>query len=419
MLIIPISVQWWSVWYPGAEPGGGGYIAQKMLSAKNEKNAIGATLFFNFAHYALRPWPWIIVGLASLVVFPQLSDIQQTFPGIKDQYLGHDIAYPAMLTRLEPGWLGLVAASIIAAYMSTIGTHLNWGSSYMVNDFYKRFINDQASEKHLVFIGRLSTAILMIISAIFSLTFLEEATQAFDILLLSGAGTGLIYLLRWFWWRINALTEVAGMVAATIMAVLLVLVIDSTTVASLIVDTRGLTDQLIDEGQRMSSFDPAVLSESGLNTNDVAVLKAFGSKSDFDALVDKINVVIFPVRLILCLIVVTISWLLATYLGKPEDMATLKSFYLRTLPGGPGWEKVRTAIKQENPGSETKMGDSWQMPKKILLIFLGCTSIYCCLFAIGGFLYGDMMLGVILLVIAAISGTALFKVFGKLSAGKP
>jgi solute:Na+ symporter, SSS family len=198
LLIIPIAVQWWSVWYPGAEPGGGGYIAQRMLSAKDEKNAIGATLLFNFAHYALRPWPWILVGLASLIIFPDLASIKAEFPGITDNYLGHDIAYPAMLTLLGNGWKGLVVASIIAAYMSTIGTHLNWGSSYVVNDFYKRFVKPEASEAQQVAVGRFTTIGLMVFAAVFSLTILKNATQAFDILLLSGAGTGAIYLLRWF-----------------------------------------------------------------------------------------------------------------------------------------------------------------------------------------------------------------------------
>lgn len=236
MFIIPLAVQWWSVWYPGAEPGGGGYIAQRMLAAKNEKHAVGATLFFNFAHYALRPWPWIIVALASLVLFPDLASIRQAFPSISDQYLGDDIAYPVMLTLLSPGWLGLVVASLIAAYMSTISTHLNWGSSYVVNDFYQRFIKPEASEKELVNVGRVSTVVLMFVAGLLSLTVLENATQAFNILLLSGAGTGAIYLLRWFWWRINAITEIVGMVVATINAFVLVLWVPEGSMGNEIID---------------------------------------------------------------------------------------------------------------------------------------------------------------------------------------
>ena len=231
MFIIPLAVQWWSVWYPGAEPGGGGYIAQRMLAAKDEKHAVGATLLFNFAHYALRPWPWILVALASIVLFPDLASIKQAFPDINDQYLGDDIAYPVMLTLLSPGWLGLVLASLIAAYMSTISTHLNWGSSYIVNDFYHRFVKPDANEKELVLVGRISTVILMVIAGILSLTILENASQAFSILLLSGAGTGAIFLLRWFWWRINAWTEIVGMTVATINAFILVLVVSDESIS--------------------------------------------------------------------------------------------------------------------------------------------------------------------------------------------
>lgn len=236
MFIIPLAVQWWSVWYPGAEPGGGGYIAQRMLASKNEKHAVGATLFFNFAHYALRPWPWIIVALASLILFPDLAAIQSAFPDINEQYLGDDIAYPVMLTLLSPGWLGLVIASLIAAFMSTISTHLNWGSSYVVNDFYQRFVRPEATEKELVTVGRISTVLLMAIAGILALTILENATQAFNILLLSGAGTGAIYLLRWFWWRINAVTEIVGMVVATINAFVLVLLIPEGALGGALID---------------------------------------------------------------------------------------------------------------------------------------------------------------------------------------
>ena len=244
LLLIPVAVQWWSVWYPGAEPGGGGYIAQRMLSAKDEKNAIGATLFFNFMHYAMRPWPWIIVALASLVVYPSLESIKAEFPGIDPTYLREDIAYPVMISKLGPGFLGLVVASLIAAYMSTIGTHLNWGSSYVVNDWYKRFMKPQASEKELVRVGRICTVILMLIAAVFALTFLEDANQAFEILLLSGAGTGGIYLLRWFWWRINAWTEIVAMVAATLVAFWIVLGVGSEGILKWYVGSDIVSDRV-------------------------------------------------------------------------------------------------------------------------------------------------------------------------------
>lgn len=244
LLLIPVAVQWWAVWYPGAEPGGGGYIAQRMLAAKDEKNAVGATLFFNFMHYAMRPWPWIIVALASMICFPTLASLKAAFPGIDPTYLKQDIAYPAMIARLGPGFLGLVVASLIAAYMSTIGTHLNWGSSYAVNDFYQRFVRKNASQKELVLVGRIMTVLLMVIAGFFALVFLQNAQQAFNILLLSGAGTGLIYLLRWFWWRINAWTEIVAMFGATAIACVLVLVVGNTGILKLYVGTSLVSDQV-------------------------------------------------------------------------------------------------------------------------------------------------------------------------------
>ncbi len=283
MFIIPIAVQWWSVWYPGAEPGGGGYIAQRMLAAKDEKHAIGATLLFNFAHYALRPWPWIIVALASLILFPNLQSIQEQFPSINEQYLGEDIAYPVMLTLLSPGWLGIVLASLIAAFMSTISTHLNWGASYVVHDFYVRFLRPDSSDKEQVLVGRISTIVLMVIAGAMALTFLENASQAFDILLLSGAGTGAIFLLRWFWWRINAWTEVVAMVVATIMAFVLVLVIP--------------------EGK----LENVMLEES-------------------------------TTELVLAILVTSIAWIITTLVTKPEEDEVLKSFAEKIKPSL-GWQK--------------------------------------------------------------------------------
>lgn len=283
MFIVPLAVQWWSVWYPGAEPGGGGYIAQRMLAAKDENHAIGATLFFNFAHYALRPWPWIIVALASLVLFPDLQSIKENFPDINEQYLGDDIAYPVMLTFLSSGWLGIVVASLIAAYMSTISTHLNWGSSYLVNDFYQRFLKPEASEKELVNTGRIFTVLLMIIAGTLSLTVLENATQAFNILLLSGAGTGAIYLLRWFWWRVNAVTEIVGMIVATINAFILVLAVPDEALATSLIDG-------------------------------------------------------FTVKLLLTTLVTSVCWLVATFVTKPEANITLQAFADRIKPDI-GWKK--------------------------------------------------------------------------------
>jgi SSS family solute:Na+ symporter len=217
MLIIPLAVQWWSVWYPGAEPGGGGYIAQRMLAAKNEKHATWATLFFNFAHYAIRPWPWIIIGLASLVVYPDLLSLQTAFPDFNPDYVKNDLSYPAMLRLLPAGLLGLVITSLVAAFMSTISTHLNWGSSYVVNDFYARFIKKSAGEKEKVFIGRISTFVMLLLAALLALV-LEEAIEAFQLLLQIGAGTGLLFIMRWFWRRINPYSEITAMLVSFLIA---------------------------------------------------------------------------------------------------------------------------------------------------------------------------------------------------------
>ena len=359
LLIIPVAVQWWAVWYPGAEPGGGGYIAQRMLSAKDEKNAVGATLFFNFAHYALRPWPWIVVALASIVVFPDLESIQKEFPGITEQYLGHDVAYPAMLSRLSPGWLGLVVASLIAAYMSTIGTHLNWGSSYVVNDFYRRFVKPGASEKELVLVGRLSTITLMVITAIFSLTLLENATQAFDILLLSGAGSGAIYLLRWFWWRINAWTEIVAMIVATINAVVLVLWVPDDAL------TNGVVD-------------------------------------------------VFTTKLLLAVVITTVAWVTTVFVAPKEYLETLKKFYRLTHPGGPGWKKIIELADLQNDPIATK-GKAWDLPHGVVCVLLGCLSIYSALFSIGSFVYGNIQPGIWLALLFTVSVYLLLRVSAKLN----
>src|SRR6266849_918899 len=215
---ITITIQWWSVWYPGAEPGGGSYIAQRMLASRTERDALSGTLFFNAMHYALRPWPWIIVALSSLVIYPQLADIHRAFPYVNPKLIGNDMAYPAMLRFLPAGFLGLMIAGMLASYRSTIETHLNWGTSYLVHDFYRRFLNRGASERHYVFVGRVTTALLMVCAAL--LTFaLNTAKESFQLILSVGAGTGLIYLLRWYWWRINAWSEVAAMVSSFVVAV--------------------------------------------------------------------------------------------------------------------------------------------------------------------------------------------------------
>ena len=218
VFVIPLTVQWWSVWYPGAEPGGGSYIAQRMLAARSERDALTGTLLFNVAHYALRSWPWIIVALASTLVYPQVSDIARTFPYVDPRLIGHDMAYPAMLRFLPAGWLGVMVAGLLAAYVSTISTHLNWGTSYLVHDLYRRFIRPGATERHYVTVGRVTTALLMLVAALVTFV-LDSARQSFELIMSVGAGTGLIYLLRWFWWRVNAWSEISAMVSSFVVAV--------------------------------------------------------------------------------------------------------------------------------------------------------------------------------------------------------
>ena len=283
IMFIPLAVQWWASYYPGAEPGGGGYIAQRMFSARNEKGAIKATLFFNTAHYALRPWPWILIALTSLVVFPEVSDIQRVFPDLPANKLGDDVAYPAMLTMLPPGLLGLVAASLIAAFMSTMSTQLNLGASYLVNDFYHRFINRTATQKQLVWAGRWFTLVTAFLGLGLGMI-LTDAGQAFNYLLLLGAGTGAIYILRWFWWRINAMTEIVAMVASLVIA---------------------------------SFF---TFTDHGLESWHTIIIGA---------------------------VLTTLIWVVATFLTQPTDDATLRSFYQKIKPGGSGWDAVVDKAKAE------------------------------------------------------------------------
>ena len=275
VMFVPLAVQWWASYYPGAEPGGGGYIAQRMFSAKDEENAVAATFLFNIAHYALRPWPWILIALSSLVIFPELSDIREAFPNLPADKLGHDVAYPAMLSLLPSGLLGLVAASLIAAFMSTMSTQLNLGASYLVNDFYHRFIKPNASDKDLVRVGRIFTVLSIFLGAGLGLL-LTSAGQAFTLLLMIGAGTGLIYILRWFWWRINAYTEIVAMISSLVIAAYF-----------------NFGNSALEEWEKI----------------------VFGA------------------------ILTTLVWIVATFVTPPDDEKTLQHFVNKINPGGPGWSK--------------------------------------------------------------------------------
>jgi SSS family solute:Na+ symporter len=218
LLLVPLAVQWWAAWYPGSEPGGGGYVAQRMLAAKDEQHAVAAVAFFNLAHYAIRPWPWILVALASLIVFPDLDSLRTALPQVDPDIVGHDLAYPAMLSLLPTGVLGFVVASLVSAYISTVSSHLNWGASYVINDVYARFLRPEADAREQILVARITTVVLMACAALVALA-LESAFQAFRLVLAIGAGTGLLFILRWFWKRINAWSEISAMVFSFVVAI--------------------------------------------------------------------------------------------------------------------------------------------------------------------------------------------------------
>jgi Na+/proline symporter len=350
--LLPITVQWWAAWYPGAEPGGGGYVAQRMLAARDERHAVGATLLFNVAHYALRPWPWIVVALASLVVFPDLEALRAAFPHLEPQVVRDDLAYPAMLTFLPSGLLGLVVASLAAAYMSTISTHLNWGSSYVVNDFYRRFVRPQASERELVRVGRLSTVVLMIVAALIALR-LENALQAFRILLQIGAGTGLLFLLRWFWWRVNAWSELTAMGVSFLVA--------------------------------LGFF----LWPSGLASWQ---------------------------ELLVGVGVTTVAWVGVTLLTPASDESTLREFYRLTRPGGPGWRAVVERAEGDGVSLE-EADASWSVPRGLLCMLLGTVAVFGALFSTGYWLYGETGAAAAALLTAVVSAILLARTWPRLRTG--
>jgi solute:Na+ symporter, SSS family len=346
VFIMPVAVQWWAVWYPGAEPGGGSYIAQRMLASKSEKDALSAVLFFNVAHYVFRPWPWILVALCSLIVYPELSDIQRAFPNLDRNLLGHDIAYPAMLTFLPSGFLGLMVGGLIAASSSTILTHLNWGASYLVHDFYRRFLKRDASEQHYVRAGRVVTAGLFVGAAV-TVYLLDTAKDIFDVILQVGAGTGLLYLVRWFWWRVNAWSEIVAMISSF-----------AVSIALLFLKTRGV-----------------------VFSTHVALLLTIG--------------------------ITTICWVATAYLGPQTDRAVLINFWRTVRPAGPGWAPIREAAGASAAGA-TAHSDN--IPLALLGWVAGCTAIWSALFAEGSYLYGRIPQAIFLTVVFVLSTSVLVMV---------
>jgi Na+/proline symporter len=348
VFIMPIAVQWWAVWYPGAEPGGGSYIAQRMLASKSEKDSLGGTLFFNVAHYVLRPWPWIIAGLASLIIYPTLGDIQKAFPNLDPHLLGHDIAFPAMLKFLPVGWMGLMLGGLIAANSSTILTHLNWGASYLVHDFYQRFLNRGKTEKHYVAAGRVCTLILFVGSSAMVFA-LATAQDSFNLLLQVGAGTGLLYLLRWYWWRITAWCEIVAMIS-------------SFTV----------------------SLAFLILHRSGMEVHTAR-------------------------ELLTTIAITTVCWVLMAYLGPQTDERTLVEFYRKVHPFGPGWRRIeaKAGISAAEAAIEKEAAN---FPRALLGWFAGCIMIWSALFTVGNFLYGRTGYALGLLAIFLVTAGTLIQV---------
>ena len=346
-LIVPFAITWWSIWYPGSEPGGGGFLVQRMMAAKNEKHSMAAVMFFNVAHYALRPWPWIVVALASLIVYPDAAAIKSAVGHLlPDNQCGNDTAYSLMLARMPAGWLGLMVASLLAAYMSTLSTLLNWGSSYCVNDVWKRFIRRDASERELVWCGRAVTLLLMILSALMALR-LNSAMQAFQLLLSIGAGTGLLFLLRWFWWRINAACEIAAMAASFLWAAVFF---------------------FWGESCPLSSWQQTAVAVA----------------------------------------LTTACWLPFAWIGPKTDPEVLREFCRRINPGG-AWKAVfDDAARAGEP--IVPEAPAQNIPRGLVASLLGCFAIYLVMFGTGRLIFGDLRSGIGAIALAAIFTLFLIRV---------
>ena len=346
-----LFVQWWAAWYPGAEPGGGGYVAQRIFSAKTERDGVLATLFFQVAHYAVRPWPWIITGLATILLYPQGVMVN----GVAD----HEAAYvQAFVDLLPTGWRGFMLAGFAAAYMSTVATQLNWGASYLVNDFYRRFLRKTASERHYVNVSRMATVVLFLLSIIVT-SQLATVEQAWKFLIGLGAGTGLVYILRWYWWRINAWSEISAMIASFV-------------TFSYVGGAFGLvlSKLHIISPEQVASFMPSIVANAGV---------------DADA-----------ITLLITVAVTTVVWVVTTLVTQPETTAVLESFYERVRPGGPGWATVSTKLGY---GREPIPGGALAWTNWIA----GIVAVYAALFGVGKIIFGEAVPGIVMLVIAALA----------------
>ncbi len=352
--LIPITVVWWSVWYPGSEPGGGGFIVQRMLAAKDEKHAVGATLFFNVAHYALRPWPWIIVALCSLILYPDRAALVAAVGNVLPEgQIQSDVAYSLMLTKLPAGWIGLMVASLLAAYISTQSTLVNWGASYLVNDFYGRFVNPKASERSLVNMGRVSTVVLMAISGVLSL-FMESAMGNFNLMLSIGAGTGLLFMVRWFWWRINAAAEVTAMVSSFCFSVYFNLI------------------------------HPKIFPNWALSGSE---------------------------RMIYAVALTTVCWVLAALLGPKTDDKVLFAFVRKLNPAGWGWR----AVRRRAAAAGVELGDAdGKLWPGVLISLTACFCVYAMLIGTGDAIFGRWCACAVQAVVAVVSGAATWALWRRL-----
>ncbi|HEX6816286.1 MAG TPA: sodium:solute symporter family protein [Gemmatimonadaceae bacterium] len=354
-----LFMQWWAAWYPGAEPGGGGYIAQRIFSARTEKDGVLATLFFQVAHYAIRPWPWIITGLATIILYPTLQD--------KESGYVH-----AFVDLLPTGWRGFMLAGFAAAYMSTIGTQLNWGASYLVNDFYKRFVRRGATDRHYVNVSRWATVFLFVGSIVVTWQ-LSSVEQAWRLLLALGAGTGLVLILRWYWWRVNAWSEISAMITSFV-------------VATIVLGYAGQMLHALGLVSRPDAFVPSVVAEGGPNA---------------DAWV-----------MIITVAITTVVWVSVTFLTAPEPQAVLEAFYLRVRPGGPGWVRISGAL---GLGRESIPGGSGAWANWLA----GIVAVYGTLFGTGKIIFGYPGQGVLLLAIALAAFLWIARSFRSESADTP
>ncbi len=323
-LMVYLSVQWWAAWYPGAEPGGGGYVAQRIFSARSERDGVLATLFFQIAHYALRPWPWIVTGLATVILYPTLQDKEAGY-------------VQAFVDLLPTPWRGFMLAGFAAAYMSTVGTHLNWGASYLVNDFYKRFIKTDGTERHYVGVSRAAT-VLLFLASIAVTSQLSSVEKAWELLLAMGAGTGLVLILRWYWWRINAWSEISAMIASLVVSMLAFRFV----------------------APRFAENDPDATAAVMLVTVAVS----------------------------------TVVWVVVTFATAPEPPAVLDAFYRRVRPGGPGWAQISRRLgfgREPIPGGALAW-TNW---------IAGIVAVYATLFGIGKLIFAETAMGIAMLAVAA------------------